>query len=163
MIDRNPGEGYQFSIDNIQLRSGQQLQYSYQIIYTPTTPITHIQVADRESYQANKEKDGYIDISIKSTDTCQKGERILFNKNTGNKRTYEKIFNDIQATIDAYTSRGKSLQTAAINNMLDQIESIDNAKNITDIQGISESIENWQYRSLLSGIANTLSTLAGNE
>lgn len=162
-IDRNPWEWYQFSIDNIQLRSGQQLQYSYQVQYTQTTPLTNIQVTDRDNYTHNKQKDGYVDISIKSTDTCQKGEWILFNKNPVNKRAYEKVFNDIQATIDSYTSQGKSLQTEAINDMLDQIQDIENVKNITNVQGISESIEQWQYKSLLSGIVTTLSTLASNE
>lgn len=87
----------------------------------------------------------------------------MFNKNPANKRAYEKVFNDIQATIDSYTSQGKSLQTEAINDMLDQIQDIENVKNITNVQGISESIEQWQYKSLLSGIVTTLSTLASNE
>lgn len=72
--------------------------------YEQENPITKINVEDQDLAQENKEKDGYVDISINSTDACQKGKQILFNKNTGNKRTYEEVFQDIQAEIDEYNS-----------------------------------------------------------
>jgi hypothetical protein len=121
-------------MDNIQLRSGQKLSFSYQATYTQETALTKISVQDRDLLKQGKSKDGYVDIGIQSSDTCQKGERILFNENTRSHRTYEEIFNDIQAVIDSYTSGAQMVQTQKINSILDQIQNISNIQEVTQVQ-----------------------------
>ncbi len=91
-------------MDNILLNSGQKLSFSYVVTYQQKATV-NIDVGDQDLAKANKVKDTYEDIVINSsTDPCQKGRRILFNDKTGNKRTYEEVFDDLQQTIDDYNS-----------------------------------------------------------
>jgi hypothetical protein len=75
------------------------------VIYKPeNTSVVTIDVKDQDLIKENKDKDSYPDISFQSTDPCQKGRRILFNEKTGQKRTYEEIFDDLQSEINTYNS-----------------------------------------------------------
>jgi hypothetical protein len=104
LIDRNGPEGYQFVIDNIQLSSGEKLSFSYTVKYQGQTSAIKINVQDQDLLKKSKQKDTYPDISINSTDACQKNRWIFFNEKIGNKRSYEQIYDDIQKEIDDYNS-----------------------------------------------------------
>lgn len=83
--------------------------------------VTKIDVKDIAFGEENKEKDIYPEIIITSTDPCQKGRRLLFNKKIGEKRTYEQFFDDIQAQIDEYYSGAQNIQTKTINDLTQKI------------------------------------------
>jgi len=103
-MDRNGPEGYQFVIDNIQLNSGESLSFSYKVNYQAQKQAVTIDIQDTDLLKENKQKDGYPDIAINSTDSCQKNRWIFFNDRTGTKKTYEQIYDDIQAEINNYNS-----------------------------------------------------------
>ena len=151
-IDRNGPEWYQFVMDNILLNSGQRLSFSYVVTYQQKATV-NIDVGDQDLAKANKVKDTYEDIVINSsTDPCQKGRRILFNDKTGNKRTYEEVFDDLQQTIDDYNSWAQSSQTAATNAVLDQLASISSLDDVSNVQGMSESLETRKPINMLTTV-----------
>ena len=91
-------------MDNIQLASGAMLSFSYKVKFLAQTPTIKIDVQDQDLLKENKNKDTYPDITINSTDACQKNRRIFFNDKTGKKKTYEQVFDDIQSEINDYNS-----------------------------------------------------------
>lgn len=103
-IDRNGPEGYQFVLDNIQLNSGARLSFSYRVKYQAQKSVITIDVKDQDILKLEKYKDGYPDITMNSTDACQKNRWIFFNEKTGSKRTYEQVYDDIQSDINQYNS-----------------------------------------------------------
>lgn len=91
-------------MDNIQLNSGAKLSFSYTVTYQQQASTTTIDVEDQDLLKESKYKDEYPDIGIYSTDSCLKSRWILFNEKTGNKRTYEQVYDDMQEDINAYNS-----------------------------------------------------------
>lgn len=95
-------------MDNIQLNSGAKLSFSYTVTYQQVASTTMIDVKDQDLLKKEKYKDTspniYPDISIYSTDSCLKSRWILFNEKTGNKRTYEQVYDDMQQDINTYNS-----------------------------------------------------------
>ncbi|MEI6672324.1 MAG: hypothetical protein WCL02_02960 [bacterium] len=91
-------------MDNIQLNSGVALSFSYKVTYQSQKQAVTINVQDTDLIKSKKYKDGYPDILTNSTDSCQKNRWIFFNDKTGNKRTYEQMYDDIQTEINNYNS-----------------------------------------------------------
>jgi len=92
-------------MDNIQLNSGDVLSFSYRVRYQGQTSVVTIDdVKDQELLKENKHKDTYNDITVLMADPCQKNRWIFFNDKTGNKRTYEQVYDDIQSEINDYNS-----------------------------------------------------------
>ena len=91
-------------MDNIQLNSGESLSFSYTVKYQQQTPTTKIDVADQDLLSQNKRKDTIPDITTNSTDSCVKSRWIFFNDKTGNKKSYEQVYDDIQKDMNDYNS-----------------------------------------------------------
>jgi hypothetical protein len=91
-------------MDNIQLNSGDTLSFSYKVKYQAQKSLISISVKDDDLLKQEKYKDEYPDITINSTDACQKNRWMFFNDKTGNKRAYEQVYDDIQAEINQYNS-----------------------------------------------------------
>lgn len=161
-INRDVPEEYQFVMDNIVLNSGDILSFSYTIKYIPeTASAVSIHVQDQDLIKKNKYKDTYPDIRINSTDACQKNRWILFNKKIGNKRIYEEIFDDIQATINAYNSWAQATQQTAINSMIDQLGNVDSLESISSIAGM-DTTEPRSNTSLINMINTIVSPGGGS-
>jgi|GEM_PF-1440554 len=103
-MDWNTPEGYQFVVDNIQLGSGAAISFSYKVKYKADKSTINIDVGDQDLFKENKYKDKYADITINSTDACQKNRWILFNEKTGNKRSYKQVYDDIQKEMNDFSS-----------------------------------------------------------
>ena len=153
LIDRDDSEGYQFVIDNIQLNAGESLSFSYKAKYQDQKQVITIAVQDTDLIQQNKQKDTYPDIIINSTDSCQKNRRIFFNDKTGIKRTYEKIYDDIQTEINNYNSWAQVVQETAINDIVDQLANIDSLEGLSNVPGVG----NLEARSAKNIISSLLS------
>lgn len=91
-------------MDNIQLDSGEKLSFSYRVKYQQPASAISIDVDDQDLLKEGKQKDTYPDIGISTTDACQKSRRIFFNDKTGNKRSYEQLFDDINKEMSDYDS-----------------------------------------------------------
>ena len=154
-IDRNVPEEYQFSLDNIQLGSGDTFSFSYTVSYQHNN-IINIDINDEESIEHNKEKDWYLDISAYTTDACQKNSRILFNEKVWQKKSYEEIFDNIQNTLDQYNAEWSETQNTALNDILTKAMSINNVDDIWNIPWANKSLENWNPVKWLLQIATGL-------
>ena len=151
LMDRNGPEGYQFVIDNIQLNSGESLSFSYKVNYQAQKQAVTIDIQDTDLLKENKQKDGYPDIAINSTDSCQKNRWIFFNDRTGTKKTYEQIYDDIQAEINNYNSWAKTIQQTAINNIVDQLSNVSSLDWVSNIPGMS-NLEGRNGSNILSSL-----------
>jgi len=149
-IDWNTPEGYQFVMDNIQMSSWAMLSFSYKVIYKETSVIK-IDVKDENILKENRYKDGYPDIITNIADSCQKNRRIFFNKKVGDKRTYEKVYDDIQKEMNDYTSWAKVKQVTAINWLLDQLANADSLDSVSNLPGM-DNLENRSAKNIISSI-----------
>lgn len=153
IFDRNAPEGYQFVMDNISLNSWAALSFSYRVIYKPeNTSVVTIDVKDQDLIKENKDKDSYSDISFQSTDPCQKGRRILFNEKTGQKRTYEEIFDDLQSEINTYNSWAAAVTNEKITDLVDTLSNIDTLDQLSSIPGMDASMEAWSAKNILNSL-----------
>ncbi len=150
-IDRNTPEGYQFMIDNIVLDAEETIQFSYTIIYK-ATEIIEIDIEDVALPEENKEKDGYPDITFANTDPCQKGRWILFNTTAGEGKNYEEFFEDLQESIDEYTSNAEDVQATAITALIESISNMQNINDLQNISGLSANPENRKSANMLTPI-----------
>lgn len=80
------------------------MSFSYRVNYQAQKSVIAIDVQDQDLLKSEKYKDEYPDITINSTDACQKNRWIFFNDKTGNKRVYEQVYDDIQTEINQYNS-----------------------------------------------------------
>lgn len=153
VIDRNETEWYQFVMDNIRLNAGEVLSFSYKIIYQWQKNDVSIDVQDQDLIKAGKHKDTYADISVNSTDACQKNRRIFFNEKAGNKKTYEQIYDDIQSEINEYNSWSQTNQEEAINTIVDQLNNIDSLEGLSSVPWM-DSLEPRTAKNILSSLVS---------
>ena len=89
------------------------------------------------------------DITINSTDSCQKNRWIFFNQNIGNKKTYQQIYDNIQSEITEYNSGAGAMQTNKINETIDQISNATSLESVTNLPGMN-SLEPRTAKNILS-------------
>lgn len=153
IVDRNGPEGYQFVLDNIQLNSWATLSFSYRVKYQAPKSMISIDVKDQDIIKSERYKDEYPDITINSTDACQKNRWIFFNNNKGNKRTYEQVYDDIQSEINQYNSWAQAGQETAMNSIVDQLANVDSLESLSTLPGM-ENMEKRSAKNLLSSLVS---------
>jgi hypothetical protein len=126
------------------------LSFSYKVIYKETSVIK-IDIKDENLLKENKYKDGYPDIITNIVDSCQKNRWIFFNKKIGDKKTYEKVYDDIQKEINDYNSGAQAKQVSTINGMIDQLANADSLDSISNLPGMN-NLENRSAKNILSSL-----------
>lgn len=111
-----------FVLDAIDLDARQSLSFSYEVTYLGE-PTVSIEVKDVLFPDAKKKQDTYPDIIVFPLDSCKKYRRVFFNTASQNHRSYEEIYDNIQAKLDAYTLEWQKEGNDLLNSSLPTLSS----------------------------------------
>jgi hypothetical protein len=133
-------EDFNYLIDNIRLRAGQSLKYTYQLVYkdkqTQSISIEDIKGTD---YNLSFSADGYPDIKTQSSNTCLR-DSIGFINTVGNKhRSYTKKNIPIQDLIDEYAEKVNTIQEETEKAISNQLSGAYMQRDTNEIPGFSLS------------------------
>jgi len=140
-------EQFLYMLDNLSLKKGMALRYSY-FLYYRQTPIMQINIEDTkwdsESMEKSFSKDDFLDIVLRPTDACANAMWVFFNEwdKELNYSSYHKTFIDVGKTLAEEQEELAENTQWALSDFSNTIADVTSKKmELTDVPGMGDILE----------------------